>query len=122
MYNTGRYVRGNENYDVEKNARVSHSRFIVGSTDTKGNCLNPSEYTVNGKYFEYAYVREHLEITVMDVKGTYTDTDTTVIFKGLSELLSKGTTYDSMEGRIIWDKDFKGAMRQAARFIWVKQK
>ena len=40
----------------------------------------------------------------MEIKGTYTDSDSTVSFNGISEVINKGTTFDSMKGRIVWDR------------------
>ena len=41
----------------------------------------------------------------MEIKGTYTDSDSTVSFNGVSEVINKGTAFDSMEGDIIWNKE-----------------
>ena len=86
-------------YTTKNDTRVSYSAFIHGRTDCNCRCIKLESFALDRKYFNYAYAQEHVEIHI-EVTGSYVDEDSTVVFNGVSEVLSKGTTFNSIEGRL----------------------
>ena len=99
---TGRVRVQGRTIDVDLDTIRTSAFFTQGGTDGSGWVVCRT-FKSGSHMIKSGYEQTMVELYVGTVSGAYDQMAGTVKFKGVTELLAKGTLADSVVGRIVWD-------------------